>query len=111
MARGVLLVLLGLSSILMAAGTAVAEEGLATADAPPPAGWQVVGHGAADTTSRCIGDPKTPRCAMETLMACPIRGDYDLCRRAESDPEPGALPGFGDLLVPGGPDRRTITTR
>lgn len=32
-------------------------------------------------TSTCIGDPKTPVCAVETMMACVYRLDMDLCRR------------------------------
>jgi len=32
-------------------------------------------------TSDCIGDPKTPLCAVETLIACFARQDRALCRR------------------------------
>ncbi len=32
-----------------------------------------------EATSKCIGDPRTPICAMETLMACFIRKTRSLC--------------------------------
>jgi hypothetical protein len=35
----------------------------------------------ATTTSKCIGDPKTPLCAVETFIACFARHDGDLCQR------------------------------
>ena len=31
-------------------------------------------------TSTCIGKPITPLCAVETLLACSVRGGYSLCR-------------------------------
>ena len=31
------------------------------------------------SSSRCIGDPKTPECAVETQIACDIWGDKRLC--------------------------------
>ena len=32
-----------------------------------------------DAASACIGDPATPACAVETLLACRIRGEAALC--------------------------------
>ena len=32
--------------------------------------------------STCIGKPVTPLCAVETLLACFVRGGYSLCRSA-----------------------------
>ncbi len=34
-----------------------------------------------EATSTCIGDPRTPICAIETLLACVARRNVDLCRR------------------------------
>jgi hypothetical protein len=34
-----------------------------------------------EATSTCIGEPKTPVCAVETMMACMVRRDESLCRR------------------------------
>ena len=39
----------------------------------------------ATTTSACIGDPKTPLCAVETFLACAVRRDMSLCRRVGVD--------------------------
>jgi hypothetical protein len=34
---------------------------------------------ATDATSMCIGDPRTPLCALETTLACRVRSDPVLC--------------------------------
>ena len=49
------------------------------ADVPPPDKIRFVGPD--DATSKCIGNPKTPLCAMETFFACSARQDMDLCRK------------------------------
>ncbi len=36
-------------------------------------------------TSDCIGDPKTPLCAVETFLACSVRQDMSLCRKVGVD--------------------------
>jgi len=47
------------------------------ADVPPPDEMRfITTH---DATSKCIGDPKTPLCAVETILACFARHDSDLC--------------------------------
>jgi hypothetical protein len=33
------------------------------------------------TDSKCVGDPKTPVCALETMLACLVRQQPDLCRK------------------------------
>lgn len=33
-----------------------------------------------EASSDCIGDPRTPLCALETFLACGTRGDLALCR-------------------------------
>ena len=38
-----------------------------------------------EATSQCIGDPRTPLCAVETLLACFTRHDMSLCRRVGVD--------------------------
>lgn len=50
-----------------------------------------------EDTSRCIGDPRTPLCAVETHAACIYRGDSSLCDKVGYDYK--AV--FGDLR-PGG---------
>jgi hypothetical protein len=42
---------------------------------------QVSVVGPTGSTSNCIGDPRTPECALETLFACVVRRDPELCRR------------------------------
>ncbi len=42
--------------------------------------WWMIGEDAKTTTSKCIGNPKTPLCAAETVEACRIRRDKRLCR-------------------------------
>lgn len=49
------------------------------ADVPSPDEWRFISSG--DSTSKCIGDPKTPLCAVETVIACFARMDINLCRR------------------------------
>lgn len=40
-----------------------------------------VGYITRDTaSSSCIGDPRTPLCAVETFLACDMRRQMDLCR-------------------------------
>ncbi|MDK9720705.1 MAG: hypothetical protein OEL53_05925 [Rhodospirillales bacterium] len=36
-------------------------------------------HDDATSTSQCIGDPKTPLCAIETVLACFVREERQLC--------------------------------
>lgn len=38
-----------------------------------------------EDTSRCIGDPRTALCAIETFMACIYRGDESLCDKVGYD--------------------------
>jgi hypothetical protein len=33
------------------------------------------------TDSQCVGDPKTPVCALETMLACLVRQQPELCRK------------------------------
>ena len=52
------------------------------ADSEKPEFWRIT---QTDATSTCIGDPKTPLCAVETLIACGARRDLRLCRIAGVD--------------------------
>lgn len=49
------------------------------ADIPAPDEWRFISID--DATSKCIGDPKTPLCAVETVIACFARMDISLCQR------------------------------
>jgi hypothetical protein len=46
-----------------------------------PPGWRVMGLDARSSTSRCIGDPRTPLCAIETAMACDHWAATDQCEK------------------------------
>jgi hypothetical protein len=47
-----------------------------------------------ESTSECIGDPRTPLCALETLLACIARKELPFCHRVGifdyTPPEPAA---------------------
>ena len=48
---------------------------------PDPEGvWRRIGQ--TDSTSTCIGDPVTPLCAIETLVACMARRNSEFCQIA-----------------------------
>lgn len=58
--------------------------------------------------SDCIGDPKTPLCALDTLFACASRLDFALCGRI------GIGEGDAEMLIgqgPAGHDEWSQTTR
>lgn len=68
-----------LTLIVLAAFPALAED----PPLPPltPEGeYLVLTQDDATSTSKCIGNPVTPLCAVETVMACYVRNDYELCR-------------------------------
>jgi len=61
----------------------VVPGGPARAGTPDPCAdidgrWRTTGHDQAHTTSRCIGNPITPQCAIDTLQAATLRADEDL---------------------------------
>ena len=43
--------------------------------------WELRRITPSDATSDCIGDPRTPVCAVETFIACSARHHRPLCRR------------------------------
>lgn len=60
--------------------------------------WWMIGKDAKTTTSKCIGNPKTPLCAVETVEACLVRQDKKLCRIA-AGPLKMFLP-YEDVVLP-----------
>ena len=71
----------------LAGGSSVAHAG-GDERAPSPTGrtgsasaWHAIAYDDALTTAKCVGDLRTPVCAVETVYGCFIRGG-DLCRRA-----------------------------
>lgn len=56
---------------------------------PDPKGyWRIVTMDNATSTSKCIGDPKTPICAIDTLWAAFNRQDPNLYEMVARDPAP-----------------------
>lgn len=51
-----------------------------------PDQWRLLTHDDATSTSKCIGDPITPLCAVETVLACFLRSQAELCRIGSGDP-------------------------
>jgi hypothetical protein len=91
--------------------TALALAGEAgAADLPPvdpPGVWRTLTQDDATTDSKCIGKPLTPLCAVESKMACFLRGNDELCRIAKGlDHLPGLGPG---RPYPGGWERYRVT--
>lgn len=53
----------------------------------PKAKWKRITNFGAETQTDCIGNPKTPICAVETFIACLAYRDGDLCAIAENYPD------------------------
>lgn len=51
----------------------------------PPDHWHDLTYDDATSTSKCIGDPETPLCAVETVLACFMRAKVELCRIGSGD--------------------------
>ena len=94
--------------LLLLAASALAGE-VAASDLPPidlPGVWHEVTQDDSTSDSKCIGKPVTPLCAVETIFACFLRGQDELCRIAMSlDHLPGLGPG---RPYPGGWERYRV---
>jgi hypothetical protein len=84
------------AALLLAA--AAAESALADGVSLPPLTSKkhhfVMTHNDATTTSKCVGDTQAPMCAIETLLACFVRSNLDLCAISLGMPQ-DRLPDFG----------------
>jgi hypothetical protein len=60
-------------------GRGVAGSGWKASEPPPP-GWKVLRNPVQPHSSTCIGDPKTPICAVETALACIYLARADFCQ-------------------------------
>ena len=78
------------AAILSAAAVPVQAQN-SLAEAPPPAEIRWIKQDKA--TSDCIGDVADPLCAVETLIACWVRVQPDLCSRVHDEtPDPTPTP-------------------
>jgi hypothetical protein len=50
-----------------------------------PGTWRWMTQDPKTTTSRCVGETKTPLCTIETFLACRIRANDELCGIAGSE--------------------------
>lgn len=57
-----------------------------TLKADPPGVWRVMTQDDATSTSKCIGKPKTPICAVEMIQACFLRERWNLCQAVTNLP-------------------------
>lgn len=64
---------------LSACSTSAPNQADPLADVPAPSEVRFIS--ADDATSKCIGNPNTPLCAVETILACFARADLHLCKR------------------------------
>ena len=56
--------------------------------------WRTIAFDDALTTARCVGDPRTPVCAVETVYGCFVRGG-EMCRNIIADAD------FAEVLPSG----------
>jgi hypothetical protein len=66
------------AALLCAAPARAADPELPKPD--PPGRGRIMAHENDASTSACIGNPITPLCAAETVIACMARRDDELCR-------------------------------
>jgi hypothetical protein len=83
----VALLLLLISTNLAFAAERKKDPDLPTPDRPGT--WHWMTQDPETTTSRCVGETKTPLCTIETFLACRIRADLELCRIAAVEDEYG----------------------
>ena len=72
--------------VVMLSGALAGDHAARAADASdlppvdPPGRWHVLTQDDATSDSKCIGNPVTPLCAVETVLACFTRRDDRLCQ-------------------------------
>jgi hypothetical protein len=78
--------------LLALPGLAVAQASDPSLPPPDPPGvWRKLTLDDATTTSRCIGNPVTPLCAVDTYWACFFRAQPELCDMVEAGARPPTL--------------------
>ena len=91
-----------LAMLIFAALPASAEEDVPLPALTPAGEYRIMTRDDATSTSTCIGNPVTPMCAVETVMACFERSNDELCRIGQGlDQTPGVVSGmekYGFLL-------------
>jgi hypothetical protein len=84
--------IVALFTLLMLSSATFAADRKQDLDLPSPdrpGTWRWMTQDPETTTSRCVGETKTPLCTIETFLACRIRADLELCRIAAVEDEYG----------------------
>jgi len=88
-----------LSLLLLASCCGVAQARDPDLPKPDPKGvWRYAWDG--HSTSTCLGNPKTPICAIETLIVCIYRADRELCETSDDPAAGDDRLGLAPLRVP-----------
>ena len=75
--------------MLIVAAPAVAQAHDPVLPQPDPQGtWRKMTRDDATTTSRCVGNPVTPLCALETYLACFLRRQPEFCDMVQAGIRP-----------------------
>ncbi len=78
---------LSLGAVCCASAAAASAQDPELPPLAVPGQWNYVTLDNAASSSRCIGNPVTAMCAVETLLACFQRGDMTLCRLVDDGTE------------------------
>ncbi len=87
-----------IAALIAAAAIPARADDVPLPDLTPKGEYRVMTQDDATSTSKCIGDPKTPLCAVETRIACFMRDNDELCRIAM---DLDRNPGFGGFRTAG----------
>jgi hypothetical protein len=89
------------AAFLSAAALPALADDVPLPELTPKGHYLVMTWDNATSSSNCIGDPKTPMCAVETVLACFVRGDHSLCQIGMGlDRDPGlGGEGPGDKMI------------
>ena len=77
-----------LTLLFAGTGVALAQPDPDLPQPDPPGAWRKITHDCATTDSKCIGNPVTPLCAIETYFACFLRREPDYCDIVEAGVRP-----------------------
>jgi hypothetical protein len=88
MSRIALAVFMLLSALIAPAMAQTPADGPDLPRHDPPGMWHRVTPSDDTTDSKCIGNPVTPICAIETYFACFVRLQPELCRLVNAGVEP-----------------------
>jgi hypothetical protein len=81
--RRLFVVLIAVVALCLAVAAEAAEKKSSVIPRPdPPDSWHRLTHWDETSTSKCLGKPTTPLCALDTLLACFLRRTWEICHVA-----------------------------